>query len=218
MTLDQAKPTPGKIGLVLHHAAFYDFVVRLMMLGRERAFRERLVALAGLEPGEAVLDIGCGTGSLAIAAARRVGPAGAVTCIDASPEMLARAAAKARRAGVAIRFQSAAAQALPFPDAQFDAAFATVMLHHLPREGRAQCAREMRRVLKPGGRVLVVDFGVPEKPAHGSLLSHIHRRHGHVKPEDMAGVIERAGLTVAKSGAVGLRNLNFVLANAPCPA
>ena len=77
---------PGTTGLVLHKAALYDLTVWLMTLGQERSFREKILRLARLEQGESVLDVGCGTGSLAIAAKRQVGPAGTVCGIDASPE------------------------------------------------------------------------------------------------------------------------------------
>ena len=88
---------PHTNGLVIHWAARYDLLAWLLTGGRERAFRERLIELAGLAPGESVLDIGCGTGTLAIAATRHAGPTGAVYGIDASPQMIARATRKGRR-------------------------------------------------------------------------------------------------------------------------
>jgi ubiquinone/menaquinone biosynthesis C-methylase UbiE len=203
---------PQPTGLVLHRAAAYDFFVWLMSGGRESVFRDRILRLARLRPGEAVLDVGCGTGTLAIAAKRQVGAAGTVCGIDASPEMLARAARKSRRAGMAVAFTEAPAQALPFPDATFDAVMTTVMLHHLPRPARAECAREIRRVLKPGGRVLVVDFAVSQEKG---LLAHLHQRHGHVKLDDIVALLGAAGLAVKESGAVGFRSLQFALAIAP---
>lgn len=206
--------TSGTTGLVLHWAARYDFLVWLVTLGRERIFREKVLRLARLEPGESVLDVGCGTGTLAIVAKRRVGPTGTVHGIDASPEMIARAGKKARKAGVEVFFKNGLAEALPFPDAQFDAVLTTVMLHHLPREPRQRCAREMRRVLKPGGRVLAVDFGGPAREGK-SLLAHFHR-HGHVNLRDLTAVLNEAGLNSVESGAVGISGLQFVLAAAPC--
>lgn len=203
---------PGTTGLILRQAALYDLTVWLMTLGRERAFREKILSLAGLQPGESVLDVGCGTGALAIAAKRHVGPTGMIYGIDASPQMLARADRKARKSGLEIVFRQAPAQALPFPDAQFDAVLTTIMLHHLPRKAREQCAREIRRVLKPGGRVLAVDFAAPVRKKKKSLI-HFHR-HGHLNLSDMIAVLREAGLNIVESGAVGLGDLQFVLATA----
>src|SRR5262245_14466684 len=94
----QPQQAPDTKGDVLHFAAVYDLIAWIHLRGRERAFREHLVRLARLEPGESVLDVGCGTGSLAIAAKRTVGPAGTVQGIDPSTEMIARARKKARKA------------------------------------------------------------------------------------------------------------------------
>jgi ubiquinone/menaquinone biosynthesis C-methylase UbiE len=182
------------------------------LLGRERAFRDTLVRLARLESGQSVLDVGCGTGSLAIAAKQRVGPTGTVYGIDASPEMIARASKKARKAGVDVTFANGVVEDLPFPDGRFDAVLSTLMLHHLPRAAREQCAREMRRVLKPGGRVLAVDFGGATGQRKG-LIEHFHR-HGRVDVHDIVKLLGNAGLEIIDSGAVGVRDLNFVLATA----
>ncbi|HWW82310.1 MAG TPA: methyltransferase domain-containing protein [Vicinamibacterales bacterium] len=204
--------TLGTTGIVVHRAVGYDFIIWLMTLGRPRAFRDALVGLARLQPGESVLDVGCGTGSLAIAAERRVGPTGTVQGVDASPEMIDRAHRKAMNAGVTVTFRQAVAEALPFPDSTFDAVLSTVMLHHLPRKARQQCVGEIRRVLKPGGRVLVVDFASSEK--QGSLIGHFHR-HGHVELRDIITLLSDEGLATTESGAVGIRNLQFALAVKP---
>jgi ubiquinone/menaquinone biosynthesis C-methylase UbiE len=205
----------GGVGIVLHSAArCYDLMTGLLLRGRERAFRERLVDLARLEPGERVLDVGCGTGSLAIAAARQVA-AGAVCGIDASAEMIATARRKARKAGVGVRFENATVQALPFPDASFDAVLSTLMLHHVPRPARRQAVREVRRVLTPGGRLLVVDFTTPARERRG-ILARVHR-HGHVDFDDVATLLHEAGFEVVDSGAVGVRDLHFALAKPSLP-
>ena len=201
---------PGTKGRVLHSAAGYDLLAWLLLLGRERAFRERVVRLARLQPGQSVLDIGCGTGSLAIAAKRRVGPSGMVHGIDASPEMIARAKKKASKAGLDVSFTNGVVEALPFPDGHFDAVLSTLMLHHLPREARQQCAREMRRALKPGGRVLAVDFGRAADDRK-RFMEHFHR-HGGVALQDIVQLLTEAGLEIVESGAVGVRDMNFVLA------
>jgi ubiquinone/menaquinone biosynthesis C-methylase UbiE len=206
-------PAPRTTGLLIHAAARYDPLVWLLTFGRERAFREKILSFANLKFGDAVLDVGCGTGSLAIATKRYVGLTGAVCGIDASVEMIARAEKKASKAGIEVIFKTGAAQALPFPDAQFDAVLSTLMLHHLPSKGREQCAREMRRVLKPSGRALVVDFGGSGNRERG-LLAQFHR-HGHVKLSDIVALLDEAGLTILDSGAVGFRDVQFARASAP---
>jgi ubiquinone/menaquinone biosynthesis C-methylase UbiE len=105
---------------------------------------------------------------------------------------------------------------LPFPEAQFDAVLTTLMLHHLLRKARQQFAGEIRRILKPGGRVLAVDFAAPE-PARKGFFAHFHR-HGHVNLRDIIGVLTDAGLDPIESGQVGMMDLHFVLATAPSQA
>jgi ubiquinone/menaquinone biosynthesis C-methylase UbiE len=210
--IENISAVPHTKGIVLHHAFAYDVVVWLRLFGRERAFREKLIDLARIKPGNAVLDVGCGTGSLAIAAKRPAGPCGTVCGIDASPEMIARAAKKARKTGADIVFKDGLIEALPFPDAQFDVVLSTLMLHHLSRKARAQGAREIRRVLKPGGHVLAVDFETSEQRGP---IAHLHRRHGHVKLSDMVALFGEAGLTIVESGPVGLLSLNFIRATVP---
>jgi len=205
----------SRTGLVLHKAAAYDLLLWLVTRGREEAFRETMLHFAHLQPGESVLDVGCGTGTLAILAKRHVGSAGKVCGIDASLEMIARAQKKAGRARVDISFKNAFAQSLPFPNAYFDVVVTTVMLHHLPKKARAELAGEIRRVLKPGGRALAIDFGGKEK-VHKSFLDHIHRRHGQVDFKEIIAVFSDAGFQIAESGAVGMRDLEFVIATAPC--
>jgi ubiquinone/menaquinone biosynthesis C-methylase UbiE len=160
--------------------------------------------------GESVLDVGCGTGSLAIAAKRHVSSTGTVHGIDASPAMIKHAIKKAQRRGINVEFKQALTQALPFPDAQFDLVLSTVMLHHLPRLARQQCAGEIRRVLKPSGRVLVVDFAAPSHQRRG-VIAHFHR-HGYPKLEDVIALLTAAGLEMMHSGPVGMNDLQFALA------
>lgn len=214
MTSESAIPRPRSVGAVLHSAVFYDLTVWLALRGRERQLRRRLLDLSGVRPGEAVLDVACGTGTLAILAKETVGRSGTVCGVDASPEMLARARSKAARAGVEVRFENVAAQALPFPDASFDLALGTMMLHHLGRAPRRELAAQLRRVVKPGGRVLLVDFAKSEVKRRG-FAAHFRHRHGHVDLPEILGLLEGAGFQVAESGPVGIKNLHFALATSP---
>ncbi|RUW85591.1 methyltransferase domain-containing protein [Mesorhizobium sp. M1E.F.Ca.ET.063.01.1.1] len=196
------------VGIVLHRAAGYDLLARVLTFGREGLFRERMLNLARLQSGEAVLDVACGTGTLAIAARRLVGPEGRVAGIDASPEMIERAYAKAVRARLDLNFVKATAQEIPFPDGHFDVVIGTLMLHHLSKPIRLAFFREARRVLKPGGRLLLIDFG---KPTRQSILPRLHR-HGHIDMDTIARRLSESGFKIGDSGAVGTKNLNYVRA------
>jgi ubiquinone/menaquinone biosynthesis C-methylase UbiE len=199
-------------GLVIHWAARYDILAWLLTHGRETKFRRRIIELANLRGGESILDVGCGTGTLAIVAAgMHQGGRGPIVGVDASPEMVARARRKAADAGVDIAFEHAAAEALPFADASFDVCFSTLMLHHLPKPVRAQCLSEVRRILKPDGRFVAVDFGRPQR-RHG-LLAHFHR-HGHVALNDVAAMVGEAGLTVTSRGTLGWSDLEYLVTSA----
>ena len=208
-------PTAHTKGLVLHSTArYYDLLAWLLTFGRERAFRERTLDLARVAPGDTVLDVACGTGSLALAAKRRVGAHGVVHGIDASPEMIERATAKVRKARVPVDIREGLAESLPLPDASVDVVLGTLMVHHLPGPTRQAAVREMRRVLRPGGRVLLVDFAKGNAGKPRGLLDHLHR-HGGVRPDDLAGLVEGAGMRVVERGAVGVLDLHYVLAMSP---
>jgi ubiquinone/menaquinone biosynthesis C-methylase UbiE len=208
----QKSTKPEAAGLVIHQAVRYDLLVWIFTLGREKRLRERMLRLAQLQPEEDVLDIGCGTGSLAILAKRVVGARGTVHGIDASPEMIARARAKARRAGVDVCFAEGAVQALPLPDMEVDVVLSTLMLHHVPRQALPQIAHEIKRVLKPSGRLLVVDFTKPAAEDR-SLMDRFHR-HGFIRLDDIIQELEIAGFGILRSGPVGQKNLHFVFAAA----
>ena len=197
-------------GLLLHSPRAYDVMVQLFLLGREHSFRERLLAPAALRDGDHVLDVGCGTGSLAIAASRHVGSAGRVVGIDASAQMIVGARRKAARGESNVEFRVASAQALPFPTAEFDVVLSTLMLHHLPRVARYQLACEARRVLKPAGRLLVVDFdrGAAKRSLWQTLLRH---RHGSIDPGEVADYLDEAGFEILSQGPLGIKNLTFAL-------
>jgi len=149
-------------GLILKGGWRYDlhgwFLDTCLFRGKGRELRQRTVTLADLHPGETVLDVGCGTGTLAIEVQRRVGSAGRVVGIDPGSEQIARARAKAVRRQAPIEFQVGVIEQLAFPDQTFDVVLSTLMMHHLPASLKRQGLAEIARVLKPGGRLVIADF------------------------------------------------------------
>src|SRR5215471_18502490 len=149
---------------------FYDPIVKL--LGGEEA-RRVLIDQAALQPGHRVLDIGCGTGTMAILI-KRLHPDVEIIGIDPDPKALARARRKAVRAGVSIRFDEGFGDELPYPEASFDRVISSFMFHHLPAEEKVKTLRAIHGVLKPGGRLHMADFVRPESGSHGFLARWFH--------------------------------------------
>ena len=151
-------PATGRLPLT----ALYDPVIAVTV--RERTFRRAVIAaaLADDRP-DAILDVGCGTGTLAIGLAKAA-PGAAVTAVDGDRAILARARRKATGAGVDVRLIDARAEELPFPDASFDCVVSTLMLHHLAPGPKREALRETARVLRAGGRLVIADWGRPRDP------------------------------------------------------
>jgi demethylmenaquinone methyltransferase/2-methoxy-6-polyprenyl-1,4-benzoquinol methylase len=161
----------------------YDLVNQVLSLGVHSRWRARTVALSGVREGQAVLDCATGTGDLAFAMKRAVGPTGRVVGTDFCQEMLAEAPRKAGRLGLDVKFEVADALALPYSDGLYDVASIAFGIRNV--DDPVKCLREMARVVKPGGRVVVLEFGQPGglfgalfrfysrtvMPAVGALLS-----------------------------------------------
>ena len=189
-------------GRVIHSARAYDALAWVISLGREKRFRTHLIGLARLATGESVLDVGCGTGTLAIEAKRRVGAGGEVAGVDPSPEMTARARRKAAKAGIDVDFQTAAVETLPFADARFEVVLGTLMLHHLTEDGRRSGVAEISRVLRPGGRFLAVDLGGDGSHSRHGLINRFPE-HASFDLESQVPLLESAGLEIVDRGPVG---------------
>jgi demethylmenaquinone methyltransferase / 2-methoxy-6-polyprenyl-1,4-benzoquinol methylase len=146
-------------------AGFYDVMNSVMTAGLHHRWRERAADLAAVTPGSRALDVATGTGDLAVELARRVTPGGEVVGSDFSEGMLERA----RRKSAAVRWEQANALALPYPDDGFDAA--TVGFGARNFSDLEQGLREMARVVRPGGRVVVLEITTPTKPPLSTFFS-----------------------------------------------
>ena len=195
----------------IHGARWYDLFGRVISFGRDKAIREKLVELAAPAPGEKVLDVGCGTGTLALALKSRVG-AGEVHGIDASPEMIEVAKEKATKAGSDIDFRLALIEAIPFPDASFDLVTSSLMLHHLPDDLKTKGLLEIRRVLKPGGRFVAVDFAAHSHSALGHLLSILGHSRGESMLDKLTPMLKDAGFGEVEGIPTRHKNFAFIRA------
>jgi ubiquinone/menaquinone biosynthesis C-methylase UbiE len=136
----------------------YDPLLRWGM--REQAFKRRIVEQANIQPEQEVLDLGCGTGTLTLML-KRSAPAASITGLDGDKEVLARARSKAKEAGIDIRWDEGMAYELPYPERSFDIVVSSLVIHHLIHADKLRAFREAGRVLRPGGKLWIMDFGPP---------------------------------------------------------
>src|SRR5947209_14729216 len=188
-------PDQEKKGLVLNDGWRYDmgkwFHDTFSFHGTFRKLRQRTINLACIQPGEQVLDVGCGTGTLAMEVARLVGRAGRVAGVDPGTQQIARARAKAARRHVPIEFQIGVIEQLPFPDSTFDVVLSTLMMHHLPKSLKRQGLAEIARVLKPGGRLVIADF--TRKQERQGRAARFHA--GGSSMQELADLLSDAGFS-----------------------
>jgi ubiquinone/menaquinone biosynthesis C-methylase UbiE len=163
---EQPAQTEGRL---IRWAPYYDLAVNITTLGQARRLRKMTIDHALIQPGDSVLDVGCGTGEIALRAKMRAGKAGQVFGIDPAPEMVTVARNKAARKGLEIDFRVGVIESLPFPDASIDVVTSSLMMHHLPDDLKVRGLAEIYRVLKPSGRLLIADFMRPT----GSFLNHL---------------------------------------------
>lgn len=174
-------------------APFYDAVTMPL-----RKLRRQVASLAGFGPGARVLDVATGTGAQAIAFAEK---GTEVVGIDLSDAMLR--IAKRKKPSAKTTFRQADATALPFPDASFDGACVSFALHEMPQTIRERVVREMARAVRPGGRLVVVDYALPKAAVLRWLAFHAIKLYEHdAYPEfvrsDLGALLEKAGARVER--------------------
>jgi len=199
-------------GAVLHHPRGYELMAEVALLGRRREIFLRLAALARVRPGDRVLDVGCGTGYLTRILAALAGADGQVTGVDPSARMIEYAR---RRAPLNCTYVAGEAQSLDLPDESFDVVVSSLAVHHIPDEERPAAMREMFRVLRPGGRLLIAEYRPPANP----LLARVAGLYtGPATRHDtralLAELVPRAGFRVEDRGDLPVA-LHYVRATRP---
>lgn len=199
-------------------AGSYDLNNRLHSFGRDQAWRRAAVRLAKVRATDRVLDVACGTGDLTLAFARTVPAPAAVTGLDFTPQMLE--VARSKSSGDATAFVEGDAMRLPFADGSFDVLSIAFGIRNVSDPLRA--LREFRRVLAPGGRLVVLEFGEPRQPLlrwlnglytrrimplTASLVARDRSGAYRYLPASVASFLEPAALAraVADAGFTGVR-------------
>lgn len=172
----------------------------LWLFGADAAKRP-LIEQAEIKSGFRILDIGCGTGSMAVLI-KKLHPDAEVIGIDPDPAALSIGRRKAKRAGLSVEFDRGFADHMPYADASFDRVFSSFMFHHLEAEVKSATLREIRRVLKPGGSLYLLDF-VREHGSHSGTAGSGQLVHRHGALADriegrMTSIMDEAGLADAR--------------------
>ena len=160
---------------------FYDPIIAVTT--REKTFKNKLIEIVDIGPGDKVLDIGCGTGTLAIRT-KMVEPDANITGIDGDPEVLELAKRKARDENLEIGFDQGLSFSLPYQDDHFDRCLSSLFFHHLTIENKLITFREIYRVLKTGGQCHIADWGKPANPLMRLLFYQIQLLDGFTTTRD----------------------------------
>lgn len=186
MMSDSGEPEAGRGSFVPALAydwltPLYDPLIRLTT--REGTFKQDLLEQAAIAPRMRVLDLGCGTGTLAVWAKLRW-PEAEIAGVDGDPAMMRRAEAKGARAGADVSFSEGMSFELPYPDRSFDRVVSSLFFHHLIRADKLRTLVEVRRALKPEGELHIADWDRPQDPVMGVLSRSIALLDGREQTKD----------------------------------
>ena len=193
----------------------YDLYMKRITLGREEALRTMTVNQAQIKQGDFVLEVGCATGTLTLAAKRQAGPTGNVFGIDIIPGMIERSKQKAAQANLEVTFQLGSIENIPFLENHFDVVMCSFMIFHMSEKVRNKGIEEIYRVLKPQGKLLVLDLALPPDPISRRILKLLL---GFILKHDLKElqpIMESSGfsqieISQAKYRVFGLPILSFV--------
>jgi ubiquinone/menaquinone biosynthesis C-methylase UbiE len=197
----------------------YDSYMKKATFGREQALRKTTVELAGIKPGASVLEVGCGTGTLTLIAKRQAGPSGKVCGIDIIPGMIEASQRKAAQTNEEITFKLGGIDNIPFPENHFDVVMCSFMIFHMSAETRRKGISEIQRVLKQGGRLLVLDLALPTQPFQRAITQKLLGFSAGDDLRDLLPLMEASGFSDLEHGSAkfrlfGLSLIGYVRGNA----
>lgn len=202
-------------GFTIHWAKWYDLLINLLALGQAQKIRSMTVEMAGIQPGQSVLDVGCGTGDLTLATKNAVGQDGRVIGIDAAAEMIDVATNKAQKHQLDVDFQVAPVEKLPFPDNSFDMVINSLVMHHLPEQVKRDGIAEIYRVLRPGGTFFTLDFAPMQRKSERLRTLHFREDTGSSSIYDLESVLEENGFAAVSSGKTAVSMLGYLRGKKP---
>ncbi len=194
-------------------AHVYDPLVRFIssFFGGEEGLRRLTIGKMDLKPGQKVLDVCCGTGTLCAMIAEEIGRGGEVVGVDLSENMLKKAEDKTEDN---IRFCYANAEEIPYADGYFDRAAVTFGLHEMPHSVRMNVLREMQRVLKLGGKIIVLDYAYPKRTLAVLLFKVWMLVEGETARDfirrDLSSMIRDAGFDVIEQNVYWMNTIRIV--------
>jgi len=187
---------------------FYDPVVALTT--REKVFRKILLEQAKIRAGDRILDLGCGTGTFTVMVKNRY-PTASVTGIDGDPDILVMARRKTKAAGIDVALDEGMSFSMPYPKNEFDTVFSSLFFHHLKSEEKVRTMKEVYRVLKPGGKFHVCDWGHPSNSFSKVMSLFVQLLDGfEVTRDNMEGLLPSY---IESAGFVELGELSHVETN-----
>lgn len=188
----------------------YDLLWRILSMGRAERTHLATLELAGFRPEDDLLDIGCGTGSLVLAADQRLGATGTLVGLDVEPGMIEQAEAKAAKVASNATFAIGAITAVPYPDGSFDVVTSSLMLHHVADDEHAAGFAELHRVLRPGGRIVVADINLAQRSSVSRVHGVRHPTEDTVR-RDVPQHLEAAGFRIVGAGQHRFKALSYVI-------